>query len=187
MKPVGVGLGAGRADRRGDLPELLGDERPDLALAVGDQADGDRLDAAGAEVARDLAPEQGAELIADEAVEEPAGLLGVDHVHVDRPDVAEGVLDGALGDFVKGDAADPVVGKVEGLLQVPGDRLALAVGVGRQVDDVGPGGLALQIADRVFLGRNDFIGRRVAMRHIQAELALGKVADMTHARLDDVL
>ena len=186
LKPVGVGLGPGRADRRGDLPELFGDEGADLAFAVHDQADGHRLDAAGAEVARDLAPKQGAELIAYESVEEPARLLGVDHIHVDRPDMAKGVLDGAFGDFMKGDAAYPIVGKVEGLLQVPGDRLALAVGVGRQVDDVGPSGLALQIAHGVFLGRNDFIGGRVTMRHIHAELALGKIANVTHARLDDV-
>ena len=117
-------------------------------LAVGDQPDGDRLDPARAQVAGDLAPEQGAELIAHEPVEEPPGLLGVDHVHVDRADVAERVLDGPLGDLVEGHAADPLVGQVERLLQVPGDRLALAVGVGRQIDHVGPGGLALQLADR---------------------------------------
>ena len=69
------------------------------------------------------------------------------------PDVAEGLLDGALGDLVEGDAADPVVGQVERLLKVPGDGFALAVGVGRQVDQIGPGGLALQLADGLFLGR----------------------------------
>ena len=52
--------------------------------------------------------------------------------------VAEGLLDGALGDLVEGDAADPVVGELERLLEVPGDGLALAVGVGRQVDQCRP-------------------------------------------------
>ena len=108
-------------------------------LAVGDQPDGHRLDPARAQVARHLLPEQRAELVADEPVEEPPGLLGVDHVHVDRADVAERLLDGPLGDLVEGHPADPVVGQVEGLLEVPGDRLALAVGVGRQVDHARPG------------------------------------------------
>ena len=187
LKLVGVGLGRGRADRRGNLPELFGDKGPDLAFAVHDQPDGHRLDAAGAEVACYLAPEQRAELIAYESVEEPASLLGVDHIHVDWPNMPKGLLDRAFGDFMKGDTAYPIVGKAEGLLQVPGDGLALAVRVGRQIDDVGPGGLALQVAHGFFLGRNDFIGGRVTMRHVQAELSLGKIADMTHTRLDNVL
>ena len=83
------------------------------------------------------------------------------------PDVAERVLDGAFGDLVEGDPADPVVGQVEGLLQVPGDGLALAVGVGRQVDHVGPGGLALQVAHGLLLGRHDLVRGLVAVRHVQ--------------------
>ncbi len=52
LELVGGGGRAGRAHGRGDLPVFLGDEGPDLALAVGDQPHGDRLDAAGAQVAR---------------------------------------------------------------------------------------------------------------------------------------
>ena len=128
-----------------------------------------------------------AELVADEPVEEPPRLLGVDLVHVDRADVAERLLDGPLGDLVEHDAADPLVGQVEHLLEVPGDRLALAVGVGRQVDDVGLGGLALQLGDRVLLARHDLVGRRVAVhRRRGPSLRFGQVADVPHARLDDV-
>ncbi len=86
LELVGGGGRAGRAHGRGDLPVFLGDEGPDVALAVGDQPHGDRLNAAGAQVARThLLPQERAELIADKAIEEPSGLLGVDHVHVDRP------------------------------------------------------------------------------------------------------
>ena len=46
LEPVGSRRRARRADGRGDLPVFLGDEGPDLALAVDDQADGDRLDPA---------------------------------------------------------------------------------------------------------------------------------------------
>ena len=76
--------------------------------------------------------------------------------------VAEGVPDGLLGDLVEGDAADAVVRQLERLLQVPGDRLPLAVGVGRQVDQLGPGGGPLQVADRLLLGRDDLVRRGVA-------------------------
>ena len=187
LEPVGLRLGPGRADRRGDFPELLRDEGANLAFAVDDQPHGHRLDPARAQVPRHLAPEQRAELIADEAIEEPACLLGVDHVHVHRPDLAECILHGAFGDFVESDASHPIIAEFESLLQVPGDGLALAVGVGRQIDDVGPGRLALQVAHGVFLGRYDFIGGRITVLHIQSELPLGKVANMAHACLDDVL
>ena len=178
---------AGRADVGGDLPEFFLDEGPNLHLAVDDQPDGHRLHPPGAQVAGDLAPEQGAELIAHETVEEPPRLLGVDHVHVDRPDLVERLADGPLGDLVKGHAADPVVGEVERLLEVPGDGLPLAIRVGRQIDDLGPGGVAAEVADRVFLGRDDLIRGRVPVGDVEPELALGEVADVAHARLDDEL
>ena len=71
------------------------------------------------------------------------------------------------------DPPDPIAGQAERLLEVPGDRLALAVGVGRQVDQVGLGGLALQLADGVLLGRHDLVRGLVAVRDVQAEPALG--------------
>ena len=52
LELVGGGGRAGRAHGRGDLPVFLGDEGPDVALAVGDQPHGDRLHAAGAQVSR---------------------------------------------------------------------------------------------------------------------------------------
>ena len=48
------------------------------------------------------------------------------------------------------------------------------------------GGLALQVADRLLLGGDDFVGWRVALGDVQAELALGQVAHVPHARLDDI-
>ena len=102
------------------------------------------------------------------------------------PDVAERILDGPLGDLVEGDAADPVVGQVEGLLQVPGDGFAFAVGVGREIDHAGLRRGSLELADRLLLGRHDFVRRLVAVRDVEPELALGQVAHVPHARLDDV-
>ena len=89
------------------------------------------------------------------------------------PDLRECLLDGTLGDLVESDAADAVVGQVEGLLQVPGDGFAFAVGVGGQIDDAGLGRGSLELADRIFFGRHNFVRRLVALRDIEPELALG--------------
>ena len=69
---------------REDLPVLLGDEALDLTLAIDDELERDGLDAAGAQAPADLFPEQRADLVADQPVEHAAGLLRVDHLHVDR-------------------------------------------------------------------------------------------------------
>ncbi len=102
------------------------------------------------------------------------------------PDRAECILDGTLGDFVEGHAANAVVGQVECLLQVPGDGFAFAVRVGRQIDEPGLGGGSLELADRVFLGRHDFVRGLVALGDVEPELALGQVAHMAHARLHHI-
>ena len=176
-----------RAQVGGDFPVFLGDEAPDLAFAVGDQPDRDRLDAPGTQVsAPDFFPEERAELVADHAVEEPPRLLGVDHIHVDRAGLAECILDGPFGDFVERHPANAVFLQVERLLQVPGDGFAFAVGVGRQIDQPGTGGGAFQVADRFLLGRHDLVGWLVAFGHLEAELPFGKIAHVAHAGLDHI-
>ena len=71
--------GGGREDRL-DRPVLARGERLDLALALDDEADGDRLDAAGRQAAADLARQQRAQRVADEPVDDPPRLLRVDEV-----------------------------------------------------------------------------------------------------------
>ena len=73
-------VAVGRGEQRLERPVLAGGERADLALALDDQAHGDRLHAAGRQAAADLARQQRAERVADEAVDDPARLLGVDEV-----------------------------------------------------------------------------------------------------------
>ena len=66
-----------------EAPVLLGHEGPDLPLALADQADRDRLDAAGREAAAHALPEERADLVADQPVEDAPGLLGVHPLLVD--------------------------------------------------------------------------------------------------------
>ena len=125
----------GVASRRLHGPVFAGAERLDLHLALDDQPQGDGLDAAGGLRARQLAPEHGGEAEADEIVERAAGEIGFDQFHVDLPRMVHRGRDGGFGDGVKDDALDlggflHRLALGQGLQQVPGDRLALAVGVG---------------------------------------------------------
>ena len=67
-----------------DVPVAGRDEGAALALALDDEADGDRLHAAGGEALHHLLPEHGRDLVAVEAVEDPPRLLRVDEALVDR-------------------------------------------------------------------------------------------------------
>ena len=101
----------------------------------------DRLHPAGRARARQLAPQHRREVEADEIVERAPGAIGVDQSLVDLARVAHRRGDRVLGDRVEHHPVDPLVLEdllgLEYLVDVPGDRLAFAVGVGRQNDAVG--------------------------------------------------
>ena len=168
-------------------PVFLRHEGADLLLPLHDHPRCDGLDAARRQAAADLPPEQGRELVADDAVQNPARLLGVHEVAVDLARVGDGLGDDAAGDLVEGHAAGLVVRELEQLLDVPGDRLALAVRVGCEIDGLRPVGGLLELLDEVgFLLHRD-IFRTEIMVQIHAHRALRQIAQMTHAGLDDIV
>ena len=81
-------------------------ERLDFAFALDDEAQRNRLHAAGGETSPNLVPEQRGNLIAHEAIENAPGLLRIHEILVDVAGVLESFTDGALRDFVESDAAD---------------------------------------------------------------------------------
>ncbi len=133
----------GRRGLEGDLdaPVFLRLEQLDLALAVADQPQRDRLHPAGGAGAGKLPPQDRRQREADEIVERAAGEIGVDQIAVDLARVPHRVEDRVLGDRVEDDALDRLVLdralRAEHLEQVPGDRLALAVRVGGKDQPVG--------------------------------------------------
>jgi hypothetical protein len=133
-------LGAGR-DVGLDGPVFLGLEALDLQLAVDDQAQADRLHAAGRAAARQLAPQHRRQGEADQIVQGAAGQIGLDQLHVDVARMGHGLQHRGLGDGVEGDALDGLVLDRLLLLQhlqhVPADGFPFAVGVGGQDDAVG--------------------------------------------------
>ena len=121
--------GSRPGETRRDVPVLLGHERLDLALAIADQLEGDRLHAPGAQAAPDLVPQDRADLVADQPIEHAARLLRIDHPHVDLAGMLDGLENRLLGDLVEHQPLDLLpVGLAEFLGQMPADGLAFAVG-----------------------------------------------------------
>ena len=80
-------------ERADDVPVVGGDERHALALALDDEARGDRLNAPGGEALHDLAPQHRRDLVAVEAIEDAPRLLRVDQALVDLARLGERALD----------------------------------------------------------------------------------------------
>ena len=96
-----------------------------------------------------------------------------------------------LGDLAEGHPPGLVGRDVGGLGDVPGDGLALAVEVGREVDEVRALGGLLDVVDLLApVVADDVLGREVVV-DVHAELALagvlGQVADVAVRRQDPVI
>jgi hypothetical protein len=132
---------ARRRQVRDDLPVLLAYEALDLGLAVADEPKRHGLHTAGRARARQLAPQHRRKREAYQIVERAARQIGIDQRPVDLARVGHCLHHGLLGDGVEDDAADGLVLDralcLQHLQHMPGDRLALAVGVGGENEAVG--------------------------------------------------
>ena len=138
-QPRGEALPVG-LEGRADLPIFLRLEDLDLALAVDDQAQRDRLHPARRLGARQLAPQDRRQREADQIIERAARPVGVDQILIEPARMLHRLGHRRIGDRVEGHALD--VGRQRLLLpkhflDVPADRLALAVGVGGEDQRVG--------------------------------------------------
>ena len=141
-------------------PVFLGLERLDLGLARADQPERHRLHPPRRASAADLAPQQRREVEPHKVVQRASRLPGAHKVHVD-PARARHRLAHRLGrDLVEGDAPDRLALQRAPLAQpfqhLPGDRLALAVRVGGEHQDVG---LRERFRDRAHHPRRPAPGR----------------------------
>ena len=125
--------GIGR-ERRLDVPIARGDEVHPLPLAFDDQPGCGALHAAGRQPCVDLPPQDRRHLVAEQTVEDPPCLLAR------RPgrsrcsrSAAHRFVDRGASDLVEDHPLDGD-GWLERLEQVPRDRFALAVLVGREVE-----------------------------------------------------
>ena len=166
---------------RVDRPVLDRDEGLDLALALADDPQRHRLDAAGGEAPPDLLPEKVRHLVADEPVDDSPRLLRVDASAVDLARLLHRREHGLLGDLVEADALEPRLARagLEGLLEVPGDGLALAVGVGREIDVVGRLRGLLQLVDGLFFAGQHLVRGLVRVVAVDAEALARQIANVS--------
>ena len=164
--------------------ERLAVEGGDFALAVDDEFQGHRLDAAGRELRLDLLPKDGGEFETDESVEHAAGLLGLDQVHVDVARVVDSFEDGRLGNLVEDDAAGLFDRQAEGFSQVPGNGLSFAVFIGSQPDRIRFCGGGAQFGYRLLLvGRNFVLGFETVL-DVDTQTVFLQIADVSEAGFD---
>ena len=122
---------------------------------------------------------------ADQAVDHPARLLRGDQRTVDLSRMRERSVDRELGDLVED---DPVgIAQAERLGEMPGDRLALAIGVGREQRRRRLLHGRAEIADLLLLALDQLVLRGEAGVDVDADLRLGQIADVPHGREHDVL
>src|SRR5579875_1600623 len=92
----------------------------------------------------------------------------------------DGSLHRVLGNLMKLDPLDLVVGQAQNLGQVPGDGLSLAVGVGGQIHLPRLLGRFAKTFDHLTLAADGDVFRLKAPLYIDAELAFGQVPNMAH-------
>ena len=164
---------------RRDRPVLLRLERLDLPLALDDEPQCNRLHTPRREPVADLIVQKRRELVAHKAVEHAARLLRVDEVIVDRARRLQGMADRLGRNFIELDAVLAVLGKPQHRLQVPADRLALAVRVGCKIYPVGVRRFVGEALDDRLLPRGIDVAGFIIFIGRDAELLLRQVADMS--------
>ena len=146
-----------------EVPVAGGAELDPLPLPVDDQPRRDRLHPARRQLRHDLLPQHRGDLVAVEPVEDAPRLVGVDLAVVELGRVGDGAGDRLRGDLVEDHPPGRHLG-LEFLEQVPGDGLALAVLVCRQVELVGVLEQRLELGDLLLLvGRDDVKGLEVVV------------------------
>ena len=117
-------------------PVFARDEGGDFILALADHAQRRTLHAPGGKTGPDLLPQQRRQVEAHEEIQGAAGLLGVHQLQGQLARPRHRLAHGILGDFVEYDArhglAFELAERLQELVQMPGNRFAFAVGVGRE-------------------------------------------------------
>ena len=176
------------------IPIFLGLKRLNLPFPLHDEAERHRLHPAArkAALARggrvvDFMIEQCGKLISHQPVEHAARLLRIYEAVIDLARVFQRLFDRLGGDLVEFDTVFLVFVQSEHRLQVPGDRLALAVGVGCEIDVIRLFRLVRQSADNVLLALRIDVFRLEIVFDIDAQRMDGQIADMPRRSVHFVL
>ncbi len=140
-QPRHEGRAIGRDHLRRHAPIFARDMRLDLAFALHHQPQRHRLHAARALRAGQLAPQHRGEREADQIIQRPARQIGIDQWLIEIARGLHGARHRRLGDFIERHPPRAALGHrplvLQPFQQVPGNRLALAIRIGRQDHAVG--------------------------------------------------
>ena len=184
----------GGLERHGDLPVRHRAEGPDLPFALDHQPGRHRLHAPGRAGLIDGANEHRRDAPPDEPVHEAPRQLRADEPHVEAPRRPERRPDGGLRDLAKRHPDETPGRAAEELPQVPGDRLALPVAVGREHHRAAAPGESAQPRHHVAPVRRDLPGRLPPRVRVETErcgalpptAGRRKVPQVAEARPDEV-
>jgi hypothetical protein len=119
----------------------------------------------------------------DQVVERPARLLGVDQVHGQFTRIGHRFLDRLLGDLgelhpeERNLGGQPLLAK--NFIDVPGNGLALAIQVCRQVDGLGLARGPNDFPNMLFAAFVQFVGHRKIVVRVDRTITGGQIANMT--------
>src|ERR1700693_5034973 len=165
-----------------ECPVFLRAKRLTLLLALDDYPERHRLDPPGADSALDLVPQKRTYLVPDQTVEHPARLLSVEQVMIELFRIRHRRAHRALSYLMEQDPADAAFNLSELVGDVPRDRFALAVGVGREVNMVGFFRLGLDFLEHLRLAGDDVILGLEVVVHSDSERAFGQIHHMADRR-----
>src|SRR5262245_55788102 len=165
-------------------PVLFGDEGSDLALAVADQFERHRLHPPRRQSAPYFVPKDRAHLVAHQTVQDAARLLRVHLLGIHLARVLEGLLDGAARDLIEDHPTHLLLGSnPEFFLEMPADRLSLAVRIGRQVDGRRVLGGGLELVQDPFARCEDLVVGCEPLLDVDAQLLPGEIPNVPHGGL----
>ena len=170
-----------------DRPVFLRHECADLIFPVHDEPRRNGLHTARRQPLAHLFPQQRTELIADYPVEHTPRLLRVHEVLIDGARLRDGAAHHVLCDLVEGHAHRLIVRNVQQILEVPRDRLSLAVRVSCEIDVLTFFCAVAQLLDDGLLACQRAVFRLEIMLDVHAQRALRQIAQMAHAGLDLVV
>ena len=176
-----------RHQMRVQRPVFLRDKRADLLLAVNHHAGCDRLNTSGGQTAPNLLPQERRQLIADQTVEDAARLLGVDQIRIDVSRMGDSLLHRLFRDLVEGHALGALIAEIQQLLEMPRDRLALAVRVGCEIDKVALVRRLAQLVDNLVLPLDRDIFRAEIVLNVDSHGFSRQITQMSHGSLDHVI
>ncbi len=164
-------------------------ERLNRPLALAHQPQRHRLHTPRAGCPRNPPPQHRADLIAHHAVENAPRLLAVHALLVNFARLAERLANGRRRNFVVGHPAELLNGHLvfQRLAQMPGNRLAFAVGVGREIHGIHTSRRRLQLTQHFRAALNRDILRRKSLINVHTQRPLGQIAHVAQRSLDHIL